>query len=402
MRAWTWRYRGALRPLVYAVIWLVDRLVPKVRQAALAVSPDFDDQGLAVAEELDRRGVPIVWLTATRHDPNGHRARRDAPGRAVFRWSAKGLWTYFRSRYVFYTHGIFGFATPPRTKVVVNLLHGVPIKRIGLSDNRQPMRASLALATSPAFQEILCRAWAMPAERIPVTGLPRNDRLLRSREGARPDLGTDLGTGYRHLILWMPTYRRSVRGDIRTDGVADRDKPGGIDGFDPAAFDAFLADLDAACILKMHPMAAPEDLPEPSRRMKLWDDRTLDDAGLTLSELMGRADLLISDASNVWVDFLLLDRPIVFAFGDMPDYERDRGFSIDGLADQLPGPTVATFPELTDAIGASLGGAFDRARDHRVERERARALMHTHTDDRSAERVVAAVMPGAGRTRTGA
>lgn len=377
--------RAALRPVVYAAIWLLDRVVPKTRQAALAVSPDFDDQGLAIAEELRRFGIRTVWIAADRHRACDLLPWPAPPGRVVHRRSPAGYWAYLRSGYVFYTHGIFGFARPPRRKVVVNLLHGVPIKRIGLADNRRPMRATVALATSPAFQRILAESWAMPARDIPITGLPRNDRLLRARHAAgRPDLGMP----YRRLILWMPTYRRSVRGEIRTDGVAEPDRPGGIEGFDRAGFDRLLAELDAACILKRHPMADAADLPRSGERLAVWDDRTLWSERITLSELIGRADLLISDASNVWVDYLLLDRPIVFAFGDIAEYERRRGFTIDGLADRLPGPAATTYTELTRAVREAMTGE-----DHyRRERQWARDLMHTYTDDRSAERVLSHVL----------
>src|SRR5699024_3403368 len=162
------------------------------------------------------------------------------PGRVICRWTMRGLWRYFRARYVFYTHGIFGYARPPASKTVVNLWHGMPIKRIGLDDARAPMQATFTVATSPLFQKIICKAWGLPVDRVPITGLPRNDRLIRAAAYTRVVQPTS-----SKLILWMPTYRRSVIGDQRAEGSAGRESPGGLRGFDPAAFDTFLDEINA-------------------------------------------------------------------------------------------------------------------------------------------------------------
>ena len=388
-----WKYRALGRPPVYAALWVLDRCLPKVDQAVLAVSPDFDDQGLAIADELRRRGIPLVWLTRRPYTADELVPWPDPPGRVVCRWTPVGLWLYLRSRYIFYTHGIFGFAQPPRCKTVVNLWHGMPIKRTGMDDNRRPMRSTFTLATSRTFQRIISDQWNMPEPRVAITGLPRNDRLLGAGP-VPPKLFQTLGE--RRVVLWLPTFRRSIRGDIRQDGTADIARPGGLSDFDVNAFDDMLERLNAYCILKMHQMADPQDYPESSVRMLVWNDQDLWHQGSSLYHLMRRADVLVSDASSVWVDFLLLDRPIVFAFGDMAQYEHDRGFAVEGIAEKFPGDVVSTYDRFARAVEGSLEGRDQYGPARRSMRE----VMHDCPDSRSAERVVDLTLQSPGRGGT--
>ena len=52
---------------------------------------------------------------------------------------------------------------------------------------------------------------------------------------------------------------------------------------------------------------------------------------LSLYELLGATDLLISDISSVVIDYLLLDRPIIHAFSDLGEYESSRGFTVEPI-----------------------------------------------------------------------
>jgi CDP-glycerol glycerophosphotransferase (TagB/SpsB family) len=62
------------------------------------------------------------------------------------------------------------------------------------------------------------------------------------------------------------------------------------------------------------------------------------------------ADLLITDYSSVFFEYLLLDRPILFYAPDLQDYTKDRGCYLDYEA--LPGEIV-TEP-------AKIGAAVER------------------------------------------
>jgi len=376
--------RRWLRPIVYALIWVVDRVVPKREQAAVHVWPDFDDQGVAIAEALYSKNVPVYWLLSDRRLdlPPAARARGD---KARSRYSIRGHWVYFRSRYVFFTHGIYGFAVPPSTKVVVNLWHGMPVKKIGRHAAEKPMRAHFTLATSPLFAKRIADSWNMNQRQVLISGLPRNDIMLRTAASGTEHVKSRLGLPpCRRLILWLPTFRRSVHGSIRKEGVSCRSAPGGVNGFDRVVFESMLEESNSTCILKKHPMAAAGDFPSSSDRFQILGDADLLSHGVSLYEVLGATDVLISDASSAWVDFLLLDRPIVLAFGDMTEYRADRGFALEPIADWLPGPHVNDFQAMLESLKRILSGE-DLACS---TRHSIRHAMHTHLDTGAASRIL--------------
>lgn len=105
--------------------------------------------------------------------------------------------------------------------------------------------------------------------------------------------------------------------------------------------------------------------------------------GSSLYELLAHADLLITDHSSVWVDFLLTGRPIVFAISDLADYADSRGFYFPDVTDLLPGPLVTDVDQLRTALADLVAGRDAWS----GERRAALRLHHRHTDAGSAARV---------------
>ena len=83
---------------------------------------------------------------------------------------------------------------------------------------------------------------------------------------------------------------------------------------------------------------------------------TCDAAGVSLYQLIGNSDALISDISSVWVDYLALDRPIGFYIPDLDDLKSQRGLNVDNLEEILPGPRIDT-PESAADFLRQVGAA---------------------------------------------
>jgi CDP-glycerol glycerophosphotransferase len=100
----------------------------------------------------------------------------------------------------------------------------------------------------------------------------------------------------------------------------------------------------------------------------------------------------------VWVDYLLLDRPMVFTLADLDEYAASRGTYFTPLPDHLPGPVAAELGGLATHLAEAL------ASDPWAQRRSLlRADHHTQADAGSAERVAALVtqligQPGRGRS----
>ena len=364
---------GILRSLSQAV----HRFTPKWNHAVIWGWPDYEDNVIALEQGLQESRVRRVILLMS--DPDAlpswelgrktSRVRKNSP--------AGWLWFCF-ARYVFFTHPCFTRNFPPNV-VSVNVWHGMPIKRIGwLIENDPGTSSSFTLATSPFWAEIMERAMR-PHGPVLSTGLPRNDRLFSNRAGVFGKLKLPAN---QKLLTWLPTYRKSVRGLARTDGI-ESGNVFEMPDVDPDELNSFLQGRNAILLVKPHPMAA-------ANRSKAWsnlwvvDAAWLQERSVSLYEVLGATDLLISDISSVVIDYLLLDRPIIHAFSDCSEYESSRGFTVEPVESVFSGPVVSNMIELTTALGSVLAGNDPEAH----KRRNVLKLSHAHKDDGATRRIL--------------
>jgi CDP-glycerol glycerophosphotransferase (TagB/SpsB family) len=85
-----------------------------------------------------------------------------------------------------------------------------------------------------------------------------------------------------------------------------------------------------------------------------------------LNEELASAAAIITDYSSVYFDFLLLDRPIIFAAFDLETYKRKRNFYYD-YDSVTPGPKARDWDETITQLELILNGEDDwRNERHRI------------------------------------
>ncbi len=317
------RLKTALFRVAQPVWTLLGLIVPK-DPLAIAVNafPDFDDSTRALAGALGGTHRKLFVLT-TKRDVVPPRWIEGVETRVAYRYSVKGVWLYHRARFVLFTHGCFSAFRPSSRQVVVNIWHGMPLKKIGLLDGkaREDLpRFHYTIAADARFQAIISAAFGVPKECVLIADHPRLDVLRTKPDGVR-----GVFPEHDRLIVWLPTYRTSVIGDVRIDGEAAADVLGG--GVDLRRLDALCARRRILCVVKPHPMARVE--PNSFKQYKsllLVDDDGLAVRGVSLYELLAASDLLITDVSSVYFDYKLLDRAVVLYCPDLQRYAATRGF----------------------------------------------------------------------------
>lgn len=354
---------------------ILDRLTPKTNLVAIRTFPDYDEQAAVLVEALTRNAdcPPLVWLVDSLRGVATPRVR------VVPAQSIRGLWAFLRARAVVHTHGVFNGYRPSRRKVFLNLWHGMPIKRLEANSRVGRYQTTVSIATSRVHAEHLSATWGIPIDRIRVTGLPRNDKLLKPTPPALPVEVRRIPR--RPLIVWLPTYRKSMVGDIRSDGT-DFGNVFQFPGATPEAVEQMMVSIGAEMLVKPHPMA-PQPECSSLGNLTIRSSADLDKAGVTLYEVLRAADVLVTDYSSVWVDFLLRGKPIVFAIGDLNAYEHSRGFYFNPIRKFLPGPVVNDLRELQEALGEALSApdAYEPMRSEALE------LHHKWRDPGSGDRV---------------
>ncbi|GAW49877.1 MULTISPECIES: CDP-glycerol glycerophosphotransferase family protein [unclassified Nocardioides] len=324
---------GTLR----VVLGALSRVVPPSTSVVVTASPETEGNGVEVARALVHRyDGRVVWLRdAARSSPSVPeeiRALTDQGLVLVPKASLAGLWAYLRAEAILFTHGLYGSPKPRARKPIVNLWHGDGPKDITPGKGVGAMISSTYLVGStPLFSQMQARAFDVPADRVLVTGNPRTDQLW-----APPELDRLARLGITSdFVVWMPTFRQArAVGAVRVHGH-DR---AGTDGADHeiATLVDGLRERGLQLVVKPHPMDADRrQLPG----VVTIDEEDLAGAGVSLYALLGASSGLVTDYSSVWVDYLLLDRPLAFLVPDRTTY--DRALHPADILDWVPGEVVA-------------------------------------------------------------
>jgi CDP-glycerol glycerophosphotransferase (TagB/SpsB family) len=398
-----------LRIPAYVLGALAVRVIPRSRdQWVFGCGAGVTDGALALWRQVTADGRPAMWLTGSPRD--------DADARAlgipyVRKSSLRGFWRTARARVVVVTHG-FGDANRYAVAgaFTVQLWHGIPLKRIGLDSpetlrssilprsrvvravlklmyTRATRRIDLLPAASHLVRGRLESAFALPDERVPVTGEPRTDVL--TADGAEPsedrararivDAVGPLPTPGSRLVLYAPTWR---------DGDPDPAVPTGQE------WDALLAVLDACdavLLVRSHPLGAGDYTPpHGSARVRAFGSDLVRDATPALPGL----DALITDYSSMAFDAALVALPVLYFAPDAEAYARRRGFY--GRYEQVAGPDFArTWDEATAQLATLLTDPAEQER--RSALSRALSLrVHAFRDGGSTRRVYRAIVERAG------
>ncbi|MER6979461.1 CDP-glycerol glycerophosphotransferase family protein, partial [Streptomyces carpinensis] len=311
----------------------------------------YSDSPRAIYEELRRRGAPItpIWSYAGER-PEGF--PKDAE--LVRRWSWGYLRALAQAEYWIDNQGYpLRLAKRPET-TYIQTWHGSALKRMGFDE---PGLRMLSEPEQRAYQQALdrfdhfvvrsehdvrtlARAYRIPEDKLLRTGYPRNDALVRARQGAAPDpevqkLAERLGIAPdRRVLLYAPTFRAGPDGRVR-----DFEFP-----FDVEDFAARFGD-EYTLLVRAHYLNRLTLPPSVAGRV-------IDVSGEPdITPLMLLADALITDYSSVMFDYALLQRPIVFYVHDWEEYAQDTRGTYFDLLTEAPGPVPRTAGELFAALG---------------------------------------------------
>jgi CDP-glycerol glycerophosphotransferase len=341
--------RTCVRTL-YVFLRLVVPTDPK--RIAFVSHPDCADNAYALFERVMEspvaRDYRLLWLAQDAEFAEGV-LRRDFPGfgpahlKVVSKNTLRGLFWFLRSRYVFFTAGVYWFVSSGHHQTIVNLWHGMPIKSIGTFDARefsQPQFAHYSVASSDYWAGLVAQAFSMPRERVLVTGLPRNKWLLQ------PDpRHAALREGRSRLVVWLPTFRQWEDGRRAwRDTAVDVPDPISVETL--PSLDELLDGFDTQLVLKFHPGDARKLQPWPAcKNIRVFTDQAFRDERLNVYKLLACSDALVTDYSSIAIDYLLLRKPIGFFAPDVSAYAR--GF-MPGVWERLAslGPQLASLEEL--------------------------------------------------------
>ncbi len=311
-----------------------------------------------------REDIRCIWITANREIFDELRKL----GFEVYKKnSLKAFYYVSRAGILFFDYSTFDinfWASGGGVKV--NLWHGLPLKKIShddkndLRNTRNPLKRiilrifrpwtfekwNFSVATSEAFREKLSSGLGIPQERIPVTGYPRNDIFFKEIEGAFIGSSKEVYDALKirksegaKLFAYFPTFRESGENPL--------------DWLDLARISKIFQKFNSYFIVKLHQYSNFQ--PKGEFPNVIFIKQSFD-----FYPLLPLIDVMITDYSSIYLDFLMLDRPIIFYPFDLEKYlseNRELYFEYDNFT---PGPKARNFDELLSYLVEYLSGDVDR------------------------------------------
>lgn len=307
--------------------------------------------------------------------------------------SREGQQYLLESVYIFIKHTPWRnaiYPLNPNLHRFINLWHGIPLKRIGFTslDMAGKLEASArehdkchAVIASSKIDRLAMAASFYPLtyHDVWVTGLPRNDAILQEEVSLPVDFQKQLvklrkTLNGRRLVMYAPTFRNGQELSTYSFSKEELD-----------ALSHCLVSNNAVLGIREH-MAAKHE--------SYWT--ALANTGVPVIDL-GRqqfsdieliyreADVLITDYSSCFIDFMLTGKPeICFAY----DYEsyatNERGLFYD-LKEVFPGPVCSTATQVIASLEACLTGEAIEEEDSYFSK---RNVFFEYIDYNNTQRVV--------------
>ena len=243
-----------------------------------------------------------------------------------------------------------GFFTKREGQIYLDTWHGIPLKTLGFdipagkvsagNTARNLLAADYLISPNPFMTQIYQQAFKMEGlyqGKILEEGQPRNDRFFHTDRKIIMDKLSKSGVKIdpsKKLILYAPTWKGSKYSSPDT------------------SLDAYFelihtveANIDTS---KYQVLVKPHQIVYYHIKKNQGITGQFIPATIDTNELLSAVDILISDYSSIYFDFLVSGRPVLFFIPDLDEYLGYRGlyFGID----KLPGPIARNHRQLGEMI----------------------------------------------------
>lgn len=296
----------------------------------------------------------------------------------------KELYSYlcfFKSAICFATTPHNSFIKTKKQKIIC-LSYYIPFKDdYHLLDSNMRKKANMMfdyyITPSDLASRIISVDFGISYNKFLSLGFSRNDNLFSNPNEIKVKTFIDEKTGYKvnKVIIYTPTYR-----DYELREQNSRRSVIGYEVDNLEELSSVLTKNKAVLILKLHPLQNEEvmktSLPKGIVLLTpTWDFGLYDIAAIS--------DIMITDYTSAYFDFLLLDKPVIFNFYDKEYYEKSRGFSYDPIECFCAGDIVTDYEDFVNSISRALQGEDL----HWEKREWVNEIMNKHHDNHSSERI---------------
>ncbi|MBE5957555.1 MAG: glycosyltransferase [Lachnospiraceae bacterium] len=272
----------------------------------------------------------------------------------------------------------------------INTWHGIPLKLMGYempkgniqvaNTERNFLQASYLLSANEHLTDMYMKSYKLEGilpGKIIEAGQARTDTIVNgNRENVLNKLiasGVEIDKN-KKIVMYAPTWK----------GVDFNNTLGDVEKFEEI-YDKLKATMDSNQMqLLIKPHQAIYKKVKGSQKLKDVLVSPLFDT----NEVLCGVDVLISDYSSIFFDYLVTDKPILFYIPDLNEYKETRGMYMD--ISELPGPATDSIEELKSWLSDLEGALKSKVSDYSKAKER----FCKYDDGHVAARVVDAIFNG--------
>ena len=300
--------------------------------------------------------IDAVWISKNKEII---KLLKDNKLKGYYLYSLKGIWYSLRAKVYLYDNYSKDICfTLSGGAVKVNLWHGIPLKKIQ-KDNifdyaRNPRSrrewfrwmlrrmsdeksSDYVLTTSKHLIPIFSSAFQ--TKKVLVTGYPRNDAIWKDKihvvssdKEERTLTIVKQQKADKRLLLYLPTFRETEKKFF--------------DIIDGERLKQFLLKENLFLFIKLHLKSKQKEEFAKCASSNIYILDPQEDP----YPLLGDMDVLITDYSSIYFDFLLMDKPIVFFDYDLGEYMKSSREMYFPYADLTPGCKVENQEDLERAV----------------------------------------------------
>lgn len=310
-------------------------------------------------------GERCIWIT---HKVDEINYFRSLNLEAYKRNSFKGIYHALTSKIFVFTHGISNINIwAARGAILVNLFHGLPLKKISKDDNKHKtsfwlkyicpstqLPYHLQLSTTDYISGIFKHAFNLLPNACVNSVYPRNQFMYMTKDEIIDFLKsvkdyTSLSfirkiRDYDRVYIYMPTWR-----DSEVDFIQRAN-------FDCNKLNAALKKNNAIFIFKLHPYTKLDKADEISK----YSNLLFVDSEVGLYPILPFTDVLVTDYSSVYLDYILMKEKSIMLFQyDIKEYiAKERDLYID--VTKLPGLKYFSFDDMLSGIESNVKDSSDK------------------------------------------
>jgi CDP-glycerol glycerophosphotransferase (TagB/SpsB family) len=318
----------------------------------------------------------------------------------------KTFWFLLRSGVIvadtadWFDYGVYQLT---RGAKLVQIWHGAPLKEIELSLYRRRLaglsllqrlliishkhligryiKYDIVVATSQKFIKDVFQQCFM-AKKFVATGYPRNDILFYlpkpnslSYTLSMINVDTSVLEEIRKakkngmvVCLYAPTFRKTQQDHFVENNM------------NLSSLSALASKLNILFILKLHPIMSG------CYQIDHYPNLLEYSSTADVYPAMAICDLLMTDYSSIFFDFLLLDRPIIFFSYDLEDYLREDRCMYFDYDKMTPGVKCYSYEEVEQNILSIVANNYNDGYEN--TREQVKNYTHDHVDANASQRLL--------------